>query len=206
MNDEWISASDTIDLARSAMSINTAHETICSRAFDGLIATRAKLLIWGKIRTEECEINPSFWWARGRAALDQNWRTGDFETWIDRSVHVRAYGVRFSRVGVENMLGHKIAATQADVAASESIAAAPAEKATAAKGGRKRSDFWNLMTVEIARRVYAGDITPPVVAAEMRESMLAWLATEGETPDKTTVDPFFKLLAKALNDEYYLQE
>jgi hypothetical protein len=45
-----------------------------------------------------------FWWARGHAALQQNWHSGDFETWINHKIHCRAYGVKFRLSDIEAML------------------------------------------------------------------------------------------------------
>jgi hypothetical protein len=45
----------------------------------------------------DVEVPPKFWWARGHEALTQNWSTGDFERWIDKRAHYKAYGVKFLR-------------------------------------------------------------------------------------------------------------
>jgi predicted nucleotide-binding protein len=44
------------------------------------------------------------WWAQGEAALTQNWTTGDFETWIDHKIHLKAFGVMFRRADVQKMI------------------------------------------------------------------------------------------------------
>ncbi len=53
---------------------------------------------------DDHEVPKDFWWAEGAAALQQNWTTGDFDTWIDRRVHLRAFGVSFSRGDIEKMI------------------------------------------------------------------------------------------------------
>ena len=94
MEDEWVSA---IDAFKRVGQVNPSQAAgvICGRAFDGLIAARARLLIVGDRRQEDADVPHGFWWARGREALTQNWMVGDFETWIDKRVHCRAYGVQF---------------------------------------------------------------------------------------------------------------
>ena len=73
-----------------------AGEAICGRAHDGLVQARAVRMVWGDRSVDDCEVARGFWWARGEAALAQNWTTGDFETIIDQRVRYRAYGVEFA--------------------------------------------------------------------------------------------------------------
>jgi predicted nucleotide-binding protein len=42
---------------------------------------------------DNVEVPTGFWYAKGEAALHQNWISGDFDTWIGHSAHWRAYGV-----------------------------------------------------------------------------------------------------------------
>ena len=46
------------------------------------------------------------WWAGGYEALKQDWTSGDFSTWIDRKVHLQAFGVRFALDGLLDMVSH----------------------------------------------------------------------------------------------------
>jgi len=69
-----------------------------------MVSARAHTLIVGKRRTEEVSVPAGFWWARGHAALIQKWQSGDFETWIDETVHCRAYGVTFLKRDILAML------------------------------------------------------------------------------------------------------
>jgi hypothetical protein len=96
MDDEWINANQAFELVRKS-NPHSAATTICARAHDGLIATKARLIRFGDHRREDAEVPSEFWWARGEAALTQNWQSGDFETWIDQNLHCRAYGVLFLR-------------------------------------------------------------------------------------------------------------
>jgi predicted nucleotide-binding protein len=53
---------------------------------------------------KELEIPKKFWWAKGEAALDQNWRSGDFGTWIEHKNHIQAFGVEFLRSDIEKLI------------------------------------------------------------------------------------------------------
>jgi predicted nucleotide-binding protein len=81
------------------MGFDAAVRAIAVRAHDGMIGSRADRLIvtvGEASRVQDyAEIPRQFWWARGEAALEQNWVTGDFETWIDQRAHWRAYNVYF---------------------------------------------------------------------------------------------------------------
>lgn len=62
------------------------------------------MLIIGSERFADADVPAAFWWARGESALTQNWHAGDFETWINRNKHYRAYGVTFAEADIEAML------------------------------------------------------------------------------------------------------
>lgn len=104
MVSDWISASEAFRLVSDASTPYLAPRSICSRAHAGLVAARAKRLIIGGSSKDDADVPAKFWWARGEAALEQNWTTGDFETWYDRQVHCLAYGVEFARADIEAML------------------------------------------------------------------------------------------------------
>lgn len=97
MAEQWIEASRALELAGSTFAL-------CERTKAGLIKSRAKLLLIGFDRLEDAVIPTKFWWAEGHEALDQDWASGDFSTWIDRSVEWKAFGVTFALSGVLEML------------------------------------------------------------------------------------------------------
>ena len=99
-NDEWISANKALNLLGKKFNSLIA---ICTRAHAGMVKTRAKLFIQDKKRFENIELPSEFWWAKGHEALNQNWQTGDFDTWIDHNHHWQAFGVEFLRSDIENM-------------------------------------------------------------------------------------------------------
>ena len=81
-----------------------AGKLICNRAADEVITARAAVLVLGTDRFEDVDLPAWFWWARGGTALIQNWQAGDFETWVNRTEHYRAYGVTFEEADIEAML------------------------------------------------------------------------------------------------------
>jgi hypothetical protein len=103
MDDEWISAAEAFALVGKASPF-LAAQSICGRANDGLMVAKAHTLIIGDRRMEDVDVPAEFWWARGHAALEQKWQSGDFETWIDKRVHCRAYGVTFLKSDITAML------------------------------------------------------------------------------------------------------
>src|SRR5262245_2677764 len=103
-SEHWISASAAINLLKNSMGRTTAEMTIAARANDGVIRSRAARFMRGARVEHNVELPEQFWWARGDAALEQNWVTGDFETWIDHEEHWRAYGVQFLRSDIDVMV------------------------------------------------------------------------------------------------------
>jgi hypothetical protein len=95
-------------MLKQTMHHAAAVGAICTGAHDGLVRARAERFIHehrSDGRTaDNMEIPKEFWWAHGKAALDQNWSTGDFETWIDNKIHLRAYGVSFLRSDLQKMI------------------------------------------------------------------------------------------------------
>jgi hypothetical protein len=81
---DWITAADAVARLEPVMDWHTAQETIARRAHDGMIRCRAARFVRPQGRTEDnVDLPREFWWARGGAALQQNWKAGDFATWID---------------------------------------------------------------------------------------------------------------------------
>lgn len=103
MVDEWISAAEAHEIISAAIGVGAA-KAICRRAHDGLVRAKARTLAIGKRRGEDLPVPSEFWWAGGEAALTQSWATGDFETWIDRKIHCRAYGVSFFLEDINSMV------------------------------------------------------------------------------------------------------
>lgn len=58
-----------------------------------------------------CPIPKEFWWAEGYEALEQDWMSGDFSTWIEKKVHLRAFDVSFDFVELTNLVAAEDRAT-----------------------------------------------------------------------------------------------
>jgi hypothetical protein len=78
-------------------------QRVCKRAHAGLLRARAERFCTDNQVRENVEVQEAFWWAEGHEALEQDWESGDFETWIDHTVNLRAFGVQWSRTDVQNM-------------------------------------------------------------------------------------------------------
>lgn len=107
MEERWISALEAFSRLAKYKHGNVAH-AICARAADGVITARAKVLIVSTERRNDCDVPAAFWWARGREALTQSWALGDFETWIDKKYHCRAYGVTFREADIDAMIHARV--------------------------------------------------------------------------------------------------
>jgi predicted nucleotide-binding protein len=110
MAKDWITAADA--LALIGLSHYQATRTICKRAHAGLVRAKAKRYFRDAQAADNVDVPAEFWWANGATALEQNWSTGDFETWLDHEIHLRAFGVTFLRSDIEN------AKSQSNVAAA----------------------------------------------------------------------------------------
>lgn len=116
--DDWIPSADALNLTiqRTGQSL---HKAILERARDGLIRARAINYIVTKHQSSRIDYSEEniegqklddgvllprkFFWAGAGAAMNANWITGDFSTWIDRTWECRAYGIHFSRRDVERL-------------------------------------------------------------------------------------------------------
>ncbi len=182
MDDEWISAADAYRLVARVAGL--AGDTICSRAFDGMVRARAKRLVWGQELEDNCDIPALFWWARGEAALTMNWTTGDFETWIEDELHCRAYGVEFLRLDIEAIIP-KGARGSTEKPEGSSQSGEPT--------GRRPSDRWRPWIAELVAYVHHNGI-PPGIGSQGQEELIQAiadaLAVRGEgTLARATVQP-----------------
>jgi predicted nucleotide-binding protein len=97
--DDWVTAAEAI------AQLPHGARAICRNARAKLVKARARLLIWGGERRTGADIPSEFWWAEGGEALTQDWRTGDFETWLNHgSFRIQAFGVEFWRSDIEQLM------------------------------------------------------------------------------------------------------
>lgn len=95
MAQEWIKANLALAYVSEGTLDHSARLRICERAHAGLIAAKAERILWGDQEKRDEPIGKGFWWAGGHEALEQDWQAGDFSTWIDQKIEVRAFGVSF---------------------------------------------------------------------------------------------------------------
>jgi predicted nucleotide-binding protein len=102
-NEEWISAAEALRILKIPYGFS-ARETICKRAHAGMVRARAEKIILNNKPQETKTVPKMFWWAKGEAALTQNWRAGDFSTWIEHKDHIEVFGVEFVKSELEKLL------------------------------------------------------------------------------------------------------
>lgn len=97
MAEQWISAASAVRIVGGALPL-------CARLHSGLVVSRATKLQIDDREQTGAKIPKAFWWATGHGALEQNWETGDFSTWVDRDQHWQAFGVTFELSGLLDMV------------------------------------------------------------------------------------------------------
>jgi hypothetical protein len=102
--DEWLRAAEAVAMLKPILGEYSARLRICERAHGGLISARADQFHQGQRVFHNHDIPKEFWWAEGHEALEQDWAVGDFSTWLDQRIHLRAFGVTFDRADIEKLL------------------------------------------------------------------------------------------------------
>lgn len=103
-DDDWLSAAEVLRRVEAVMGEFRAKLAIATRAHDGLVRTRAERFIKQGETIDDAELPKEFWWAEGHEALEQNWVSGDFSTWINKSWEWKAFGVRFHRDDIAKLI------------------------------------------------------------------------------------------------------
>ncbi len=102
--DEWVSAAEAIAMLHPTFTNYAARMRICERAHAGMIRARAQQLQFGNRVSQNDDVPKSFWWAKGHAALEQDWQAGDFSTWKDKNIEWKAFGVTFARADIQKLV------------------------------------------------------------------------------------------------------
>lgn len=89
---EWIASREAVAILKPVLSEYQAQLRICERAHAGLVRTRAKHFHHGNTVYQNHDVPKGFWWAEGHEALKQDWVVGDFSTWINNQVQMKALG------------------------------------------------------------------------------------------------------------------
>lgn len=101
---EWVSSKCLMDAMGARLRpCSTAAQRVCKRAHAGLLRARAKRFFADGDRSDDVEVPAVFWWAEGLQALTQDWEAGDFETWLNHKVRLRAFGVEWAKDDAEDM-------------------------------------------------------------------------------------------------------
>jgi hypothetical protein len=149
------------------------------------------MFIAGNKSKEDAEVPKEFWWAGGHEALEQNWKTGDFETWIDQKFPMRALGVSFLLADLRRSFP--------DVFKDDPPAASPPE-GSSEKGGRPSAEWWDDLWIEMARALYVGDLKPQR-QADIEKAMNDWISSKARSAAVSTVRSRARKLWQALTRE-----
>jgi predicted nucleotide-binding protein len=119
---EWISAASAVAQLKPFLknSAYAAQMRICEHAYAKLVRAKARRYLVGDSGRDDIPVPHVFWWAKGHAALTQDWSTGSFSTYINDIEH-RSFGLSFVREDIELMI-------PADAAVNTAITAAPSNK------------------------------------------------------------------------------
>jgi predicted nucleotide-binding protein len=121
-NIEWISAASAIAQLKPFLknSAYAAQMRICEHAYAKLVRAKARRYFVGDSGRDDVPVPHVFWWAKGQAALTQDWATGSFSTYINDIEH-RVFGLSFVREDIELMI-------PADSAVTTTMPATPSNK------------------------------------------------------------------------------
>jgi hypothetical protein len=181
---KWISATEAVQLLKSALKgTYSAQMRICARAHAGLIRARADHFKADKKSEDHFDIPKEFWWAEGREALRQNWEAGDFETWIDHTLHLRAFGVSFFRADIEKLIPPG--------------SPEPAVSPSAAVGGRPPADWWEDLLIDLCFKHFHGELLHQKQADIVR-AMQDWITAHGYDASESTIKIRARKLADAI--------
>lgn len=188
---EWLSASETYSRILTATSSHNTHIAIAQRAHAGLLRAKALMMIVGQNRKSNSEVARHFWWAGGHAALKQDWQTGDFETWVDERLHLRALGVSFHLGDLQKCFPDVFKPDLTKSASTDSVAG---------KAGRPAAEWWDDLWVEICRGLYIGDLKPKR-QADIEKAMNDWIASTGNSAATSTIRARARKLWQAISRE-----
>ena len=186
--DDWITVAEAIAF------LPHGERAICRNANAGLVRARAKLLIWGGERRSNADVPPEFWWAEGGEALEQDWRTGDFEAWLNHGMfRVQAFGVEFRRSDIERIKPASKTAASAPAASPSPSQTPAAPKVFIGHGHssewRKLSMFLHndhdLSVIEFNSSSAVGISTPDHLQDMLNHAHFAFLILTGEDEQTT---------------------
>lgn len=189
---EWLRAAEALSLMTKAYPGGGGTFTLAKRAHVGLIRTHADLFIAGAEQRANFEVPKAFWWAEGKVALEQNWTTGDFETWIEGRARLQAFGVKFHKQGVLEMLPR----------AARAVSEPPPLQVQTR--GRPRSEAWPQWVAELVAYIHEEGM-PAGEGTRGQDELIAAvedrLSGRGlEAPSRTTVQETAKAVLLRLRE------
>lgn len=173
MPDDWISAANAVQLVAVGSTEEEARRAICSRAYSRLLDVKAVRLVTPADVTDKVNVPFFLWWRGAGARFHENWKVGDFEATIRGRHRYRAFGVSFSRAGIEAMIGSDTTRTAPPVLPHH-------------PGGRPTAAWWDDLWVEIARQLWVGDLKP-TRQSDIEKAMMEWLSQQGHDPATSTI-------------------
>lgn len=189
MSADWISAPEAFKRVSAVLDPSTTPHAICSRAWAGLIEAKALMFVGSEGIAKDAVIPARFWWAQGGPDLVQDWSIGDFITMVSipgGQAQWWAYGVSFSRRGVQGLIDPHVSS-----ATSENVVRI---------GGRPPAAWWDDLWVDIARRLFVGDLKPKR-QADIENAMMDWVAANGHETVVSTIRPRARKLWSAIEEE-----
>lgn len=201
---DWLPAHEAYSLVRRHNG-QRARFAIAARAHVGLVRTRSRLFnqqadgVNGRKRSlssENVELPLEFWWARGEASLEQDWKTGDFSTWIDKRYLWEAFGVEFCRDDIEEMLA---TVTTAEI---EQSGVGSRQKRP---GGRRPAQWWPHFAEELAVYIHKHGVPESSGVDgqdELINAVFSSMSEQGNDPaTRTTVQPVIRQVIKRIRGD-----
>ena len=173
---EWVSAKELMRAFGMEFGANCSGAAIavCKRAHAGLLRARAKRFCTAEECRDHVDVPASFWWAEGREALDQDWLTGDFSTWIEGRYELRAFGVEFSKEDAEAMGASFQIAAEVQPPVSEQPLAAAIPAVLVNRGGNPgKLPVWHDFWMAVLSMHNEGEIDRADSQADLRRKLLA---------------------------------
>jgi len=197
--DEWVRAAEAVAMLKPILDEYGACLRICARAHGGLIRARAEQFNHGQRVFHNHDIPKAFWWAEGHQALEQDWAAGDFSTWLDQSIHLRAFGVTFARADIEKLLPHR---ERARLMTNEKLD--PWGSISAVLYELNDADFLRNAAARTGVAINWRQLTP-TESATHKTMIRAWRhdvqATYAELPEEKR-GPFVRIILKAMLERH----
>ncbi|MEO1656715.1 MAG: hypothetical protein AAFR65_03255 [Pseudomonadota bacterium] len=214
----WITARDAMNLAKKELgSEHGGALAICGRAYAGLIQGVARRYhsdvpirrleqpdgsIIADYELDHFAVPAKFWWAKGWEALEQNWVSGDFSTWLEKKHQLKAYGVRFFRDDIVELFP-KAADETTEQPTIKQTSSEQAKTQNAqpkiTKGGRPKKDFWEPMWAMVLT-AYAEAKLPLDAHTDLVSFLSQWCINNGHKASDSALKERATMIRDALKE------